>query len=174
MSIIPTRIPVFVRHGLLAAAVVAGTVIGVPAARPAVAAMPPLPSAAPCMPAGHGPGVIPAIAFGRKLGNILPFSVAIYADGTIGYKGITPVAAHYTVLPDAVLGLERLAAAEGFASWPAKIKATRQLPDEATLYVTLRAGCSTTTRTVSLQGGAEQPSFSELFATLEAATALPV
>jgi hypothetical protein len=124
------------------------------------------------MPAGHGPGVIPAITFGRKFGNIRPFSVAVYADGNISYNGITSAAAHYTIRPDAVLGLERLAAAEGFATWPTTITASHMMPDAATLFITLRAGCSTTTRTVNLQGGAAQPSYTELFDTLEAASAL--
>jgi hypothetical protein len=116
--------------------------------------------------------VIPAISFGRKFGNILPFSVAVYADGTIAYKGVTPAVTHYAISLEAVLGLERLATAEGFATWPDTITATRGLPDVATLFVTLRAGCSTSTRTVNLQGGASLPAFNELFATLQAATAL--
>jgi hypothetical protein len=161
----------FIDRGTVAAVVIASALI-VPAAGGVRAAGTWLHSAAPCMPAGHGPGVIPAIAFGRKLGNILPFSVAVYADGNITYKGITPAATHYAIRPDAVLGLERLAAAEGFATWPTTIAAGHMMPDAATLFITLRAGCSTTTRTVNLQGGAEQPSFNELFYTLEAATAL--
>jgi hypothetical protein len=173
MSHVLTQMRGVVRYGVLAAVLAAGTLAASPAAGAAQAAATPPPAyTEPCIPAGHGPGTIPAIAFGRKYGNIRPFSVAIYGDGIIAYKGITPAAANYTILTGAVLGLERLAAAEGFASWPTRIAATHPMPDAATLYVTLRAGCSPITRTVALQGGSMQPAFSELFATLMAATAL--
>jgi hypothetical protein len=166
-----SRLPHLMRHGMLAVAMVASTLVA-PMAGHVVAADSMLHHAAPCIPAGHGPSAIPAIRFGRMGGNIRPFSVAIYADGTITYKGIAPVVPSYTIQMMAVLGLERLATAEGFATWPTTIKATHMFPDAATLFITLRAGCSSATRTVNLQGGASQPSFSELFATLEAATAL--
>ncbi len=164
------RIASLVRRGVLVTAVTAG-MLAIPAWHVSAASTR-MPSLAPCIPAGHGPGVIPAISFGRKFGNILPFSVAVYADGTIAYKGVTPAVTHYAISLEAVLGLERLATAEGFATWPDTITATRGLPDVATLFVTLRAGCSTSTRTVNLQGGASLPAFNELFATLQAATAL--
>jgi hypothetical protein len=164
------RIARLVRRGMLVIAV-AGSILATPGWHVSAASTR-VPGAAPCIPAGHGPGVIPAISFGRKLGNVRPFSVAVYADGTIAYTGITPAVTHYAIGTEAVLGLERLAMAEGFASWPGLITATRGLPDVATLFVTLRAGCSSSTRTVNLQGGASLPAFSELFATLQAATAL--
>src|SRR5437660_892320 len=76
-------------------------------------------SAASCLPAGHGAGVIPSISFGRKGGNIMPFSVSIYGDGTVSYKGPVSGPKTYSVAPPAVLGLQHLATAEGFAAWPA-------------------------------------------------------
>jgi hypothetical protein len=75
------------------------------------------------------------------------------------------------MLPDAVLGLQRLAQAEGFNTWPKVIKSTKLMPDSASLYITIRAGCSPATRTVTLQPGAQLPAFTELFDTLLAATA---
>jgi hypothetical protein len=166
----PRRVARLVWWGVLVSAVAVGTLAI--AAWQASAASSRVPSVAPCIAAGHGPGVIPAISFGRKRGNVRPFSVGVYADGTIAYTSVAPAVTHYVISPEAVLGLERLATAEGFAAWPNTITATRGLPDVATLFVTLRAGCSSSTRTVDLQGGASLPAFGELFATLEAATAL--
>ena len=60
-------------------------------------------------------------------------------------NSVAPAVTHYAISPEAVLGLERLATAEGFAAWPNTITATRGLPDVATLFVTLRAGCSSST-----------------------------
>ena len=97
--------------------------------------------------------------------------LSIYGDGTINYVGANPLSPSFTIRPDAVLGLQRLARAEGFNAWPSMIKSTRLMPDSANLFVTLRAGCSTTTKTVTLQAGANSPAFSELFDTLLAATA---
>lgn len=128
-------------------------------------------STAPCIPAGHGPSAIASIAFGRKGGNIRPMRISIYGDGTISYAGGAPISQSYTILPAAVQGLQRLAAAEGFNSWPSQIKSSRLFPDSASLFVTIRYGCSTSTRTVTLQPGAQSPAFSELYDTLLAATA---
>ncbi|MDB5077969.1 MAG: hypothetical protein JWO42_4148 [Chloroflexi bacterium] len=127
---------------------------------------------APCIPAGHGPGTIPSISFGRTGGNIRPLTVLIYGDGTITYQGSAQGLPAYSIRPVAVQGLERLAQAEGFATWPAKIKSPRFFPDAATLFVTIRAGCSTTTKTVKLLPGANQPQFIELWSTLTAASGL--
>jgi hypothetical protein len=127
--------------------------------------------AAPCIPAGHGPSAIPSIVFGRRGGNIRPMRVSIYGDGTVTYIGGSPLSTTFTMLPDAVLGLQRLAQAEGFTAWPTVIKSTKLFPDAASLYVTIRAGCTTATRTVTLQPGAQLPAFTELFDTLLAATA---
>ena len=56
---------------------------------------------------------------------------------------------------------------------PDTIAATRLFPDSGSLYVTVRSGCfGTFTRTVTLQGGAQDPAFQELFDTLSAASAL--
>lgn len=127
-----------------------------------------------CLPAGHGPTDIPAIAYGRKGGNILPFRVSVYGDGILRYQGAAhPVVASYAIRPTAVQGLSRLAGAEGFWGMPDLIAATRLFPDSGSLYITVRSGCyGTSTRTVTLQGGAQDPAFQELFDTLTAASGL--
>jgi hypothetical protein len=140
---------------------------------PVVAAQSAGASAAPCIPAGHGAGTIPAITFGRIGGNIRPMQVAIYGDGTISYQGAaTPLTTTYTILPTAVQGLQRLAQAEGFWSMPAVITSTPRNPDAAALYITVRAGCATTTHRVEVHGMAPA-GFTELYDTLQAATAIP-
>jgi hypothetical protein len=126
----------------------------------------------PCVAPGHGPGAIPAISFGRKGGNIRPLTVQIYGDGAIKYSGAAQGSAPYSIQPDAVQGLERLAQAEGFASWPAKFTSTHLFPDVATLFITLRAGCLNATKTVSLPPGANAPQYRELWDTLLAASGL--
>jgi hypothetical protein len=127
---------------------------------------------APCIPAGHDATAIPSIAFGRKGGNMRPLTVKIYGDGTVTYAGATPVSTGYAVKPDAVLGLWRLADAEGFATWPTVFKGSTMTSDSASLFVTIRAGCSTTTKTVTMRPGANQPGFWELYDTLTAAAGL--
>ena len=125
----------------------------------------------PCIPAGHGPGDVPSISFGRSGGNIRPIQVKIYGDGTITYKGITPAVAQYAITPLAVLGLQRLADAEGFSTMPTLITGAHVLPDLATLFITIRAGCTTATKTVKAHGG-QLGGFTELYDTLSAAAAL--
>jgi hypothetical protein len=125
----------------------------------------------PCIPAGHGPGVVPSISFGRGGGNIRPMQVKIYGDGTIAYTGVTPPIAHYAIVPEAVLGLQRLASAEGFSTMPALITGRGVLPDLATLSITIRAGCTSATKTVQAHGG-HLAGFTELYDTLSAAVAL--
>ena len=125
-----------------------------------------------CLPAGRAAGGSPAIVFGRRGGNILPMQVAIYGDGTITYRGGRPLSTTFTMLPDAVAGLERLATAEGFWTMPPKVGSSHVLPDLATLYITVRQGCSTVTKTVSGRGG-PLGGFGELYDVLLAATAQP-
>ncbi|HXT35787.1 MAG TPA: hypothetical protein VN837_09445 [Chloroflexota bacterium] len=125
----------------------------------------------PCIPAGHGPSNTPSISFGRSGGNIRPMKVRIYGDGTITYQGAAPALAHYAITPEAVLGLQRLANAEGFWTMPSVITSTHVLPDLATLSITVRAGCASTTKTVQARGG-QLGGFTELYDTLSAATAL--
>jgi hypothetical protein len=157
---------------LLAAALIAATAAASPApASIAAAKVTAAPAAAPCIPAGHGPNAIPSIAFGRKGGNIRPMRISIYGDGTVAYVGGSPLSTTFSMLPEAVLGLQRLAQAEGFNAWPKVIKSTRLFPDVASLFITIRAGCSPATKTVTLQSGSESPAFTELFDTLLAATA---
>ncbi len=149
--------------GLLAAPTMAGRVEAHSAA-PAAAGLP-------CIPAGHGPGDIPSISFGRSGGNIRPTQVKIYGDGTVTYKGVTPPVASYSIAPEAVLGLQRLADAEGFLTMPALITGGQVLPDEATLSITVRAGCTTMTKNVKAHGS-QLGGFTELYDTLSAAVAL--
>jgi hypothetical protein len=100
--------------------------------------------------------------------------VAIYGDGTITYHGAAaPLSTTYTMLPLAVLGLQRLAQAEGFWTMPAVMTTTHVLPDVATLFITVRAGCSPTTHTVRMRGG-QSGGFTELYDTLLASAAIPV
>jgi hypothetical protein len=130
--------------------------------------------AAPCMPAGYGtPGATPVISFGHSGGNIRPSKIAIYSNGTIIYQGANPLSTSYHILPEAVLGLQRLAQAEGFASMPSLIKAPHWLPDFGFTFISIRAGCSSATQTVKAQGMGSG-NFTELYATLAAATALQV
>jgi hypothetical protein len=129
-------------------------------------------AAAPCIPAGYGaPGATPVISFGHTGGNIRPTKVAIYSDGTITYQGGRPLSTSYHIQPAAVQGLERLAQAEGFATMPALIKSPHWLPDFGFNFISIRAGCSATVQTVRAQGQVTG-GFSELYATLAAATGL--
>lgn len=157
---------------ILAAPLLAGALL---APSMATAAAPPHSMRAtaglPCIPAGHGPGTVPSISFGRSGGNIRPMQVNIYGDGTISYQGATPISAHYAIAPEAVLGLQRLADAEGFWKLPATITGTHVLPDFATLSITIRAGCSSTTKTVKARGS-QLAGFAELYDTLTAAAGL--
>ncbi|HVC83426.1 MAG TPA: hypothetical protein VNL35_23295 [Chloroflexota bacterium] len=125
----------------------------------------------PCIPAGHGSGDTPSISFGRSGGNIRPMKVNIYGDGTITYQGAAPALAQYAITPEAVLGLQRLANAEGFWTLPSVITGPHVLPDFAALSITVRAGCAATTKTVQARGG-QLGGFTELYDTLSAATAL--
>ncbi|HWE62755.1 MAG TPA: hypothetical protein VHB98_13660, partial [Chloroflexota bacterium] len=128
-------------------------------------------AAAPCMPAGYGaPGATPVFIFGHMGGNIRPTRIAIYSDGTITYQGGRPLSTSYHIRPAAVLGLERLAQAEGVSTMPSLIKAPHWLPDFGTNYITVRAGCSAKVTTIRAQGSVSG-GFSELYYTLAAATA---
>ena len=114
---------------------------------------------------------VPAIAFGRAGGNIRPMTVKIFSDGTISYQGALPRVANYGIDSAAVLGLQRLAAAEGFATMPAVTNTPGTLPDIAAQFISVRASCTAATKTVRVHGLAPA-GFAELYATLQAATAL--
>lgn len=131
--------------------------------------------AAPCMPSGsRTPGVHPIFEFGRDGGNIRPTRVSVFGDGAIRYQGVTPIITTYRIHPAAVLGLERLAQAEGFNTMPQLIRESHWLPDVGTLYVSIYQGCDATARTVRAQGTVASPAFTELFYTLSAATGLQI
>ncbi|HEY8286785.1 MAG TPA: hypothetical protein VIJ28_20530 [Chloroflexota bacterium] len=157
---------------LLAAPFLVGALAASAVAIPAAAHQSPRTAAnLPCIPAGHGPGDTPSINFGRSGGNIRPMTVNIYGDGTITYQGAVPALTNYAITPEAVLGLQRLATAEGFWTMPSVITGTHVLPDLATLSITVRAGCAATTKAVQARGG-QLGGFTELYDTLGAATVL--
>jgi hypothetical protein len=165
-----SRLLTLPRQGLLAALLATAAIV--PLAPRSYAAPAQRVAAAPCIPAGHGSKDIPAIAFGRRGGNIRPMQVLIYGDGTIRYQGAAPISPTYSISSLAVLGLQRLARAEGFYSMPPLIANPKHLPDFATLFITIRAGCATQTTTVRSNGGQAAGGFDELYATLTAAVAL--
>ncbi len=142
-----------------------------PSTPAALSSASPVPVAAPCIPAGHGAGVVPAVSFGRKGGNIRPYEVDIAPDGTIAYSGTKPLANGYAITWQAVQGIVQLAGAMGFWTWPGKLTASHPNPDVGTFYVTVRQGCSNSVKTVS---GPGMPllTFAELYDTLVAATGL--
>jgi hypothetical protein len=161
-------------QSLLAAGLLTGTLaLGLLSPRLAHgAATPAAHAAASCMPAGYGtPGATPVFVFGHQGGNFRPSRVAIYSDGTITYQGGTPLSTSFKILPPAVLGLERLAQAEGFSTLPPLIKSPHWLPDFGNFFITVRAGCSGTVTTVRAQGNVGG-GFTELYDTLTAATAM--
>ena len=131
----------------------------------------PAPAGGPCIPAGHGPGVVPVISFGRGGGNIRPFQVDIAPDGTIVYTGTAPLSGAYAISWQAVQGLVRLAGAVNFWTMPAKLAGANVLPDIATLSIGIRQGCSNAVKTVHAHGSPSLD-FTELFDALMAAAGL--
>jgi hypothetical protein len=126
-----------------------------------------------CTPTGYGAaGSVPPVAYGRTGGNIRPLATQIFGDGTVIYAGSAAAAPSYKIQPEAVLGLKRLALAEGFPGWPATFSGKHFFPDAATLFITIRSGCLAAAKTVKLGPGANQPAFVELWDTLMAASGL--
>jgi hypothetical protein len=107
----------------------------------------------------------PYFVFGRKGGNIRPFTVSIALDGVVTVSG--PVAARepLTLSRDALGGLLRLAKAEKFFSLPAHIKGGQVLPDVASLYITIYGQTGPTTVD---EHGAVNRHFDQLYAVLMA------
>ena len=88
----------------------------------------------------------PSFAFGRAGGNIVPASVVIAANGRVTVNG-----QYRRMLSRARLqALLEVALAQRFFALPRKIVCPNQLPDFATLYVTVRTG--TRARTVTQRG----------------------
>lgn len=130
---------------------------------------------APCMPPGYGSkGAVPVLAFGRGAGFVAgrtgPMGVQFYSDGTLVLRGSAVGSHTYKITTAAVQGLQRLAAAEGFGNWPVEIKAPRRVTDIPSRYVSVREGCSAVAKTVTLDPGAQNPAFTELWNTLLAAS----
>lgn len=107
-----------------------------------------------------------AFAFGRRGGNIAPFSVAIARDGRVTAQGAVQLASgRHVVSAEARSGLLRLARAERFFSLARTVSCSGTLPDVASLFVTVRR--ATGTKTVTVHGGCNAR-FGELYAVLSA------
>jgi hypothetical protein len=107
----------------------------------------------------------PAIVFGVKGGNILPWSIAIDGDGAITAEGwLKPGSPRLTNPRDTLSALAKLADAERFWSMPTLTNCTGALPDIATQYITITS--TSGTRTVSVHGGCVA-SFNQLAAALQ-------
>jgi len=84
----------------------------------------------------------PAFVLGREGGNIRPYSVTIYDDGSVTTSGaVSAPSTRIHLSPDALAGLRKLAQSEGFYAMPTHIVG-RGLPDIAGTFirVTNRAG----------------------------------
>jgi hypothetical protein len=109
----------------------------------------------------------PTLAFGRKGGNILPFTVRIGNDGRVTASGPVHVAPTATPLSLPLRnGLAKLAQAEGFFTMAPLLSCGRVNPDVAGRFVTVTALGKT--RTVTERGSC-YPAFEELYAVLSAA-----
>ena len=89
----------------------------------------------------------PSFAFGRGGGNIRPTNVRIAASGRVTVDGKL----RRTLAQAKLRALLRVALAQRFFALPREIVCPGQLPDFATLYVTVRNG-SGAVRTVSQRG----------------------
>jgi hypothetical protein len=173
MSFIQVNAKTICRTGVACAVIVAallGSHSGAGAAPPS-AGTAPAQAGGPCIPAGHGPGIVPVISFGRNGGNIRPFQVDIAPDGTIVYTGTAPLASSYMISWQAVQGLVRLAGAVNFWTMPARLAGANVLPDIATLSIGIRQGCSNAVKTVRAHGSPSLD-FTEFFDALMAAAGL--
>ena len=113
-------------------------------------------------PAGTATGG-PSFAFGRGGGNIMPLDVRIAASGRVTVDGKPK----HTLTQARLQALLRLALSERFFALPRKIICPGQLPDFATLYVTVRNG-SGAARTVTQHGNCNKR-FIRVYAALQAA-----
>jgi hypothetical protein len=103
--------------------------------------------------------------FGRKGGTILPFQIAVRADGTVSVTGTVRRTERVTVSPQALAGLKKLALAEQFFTMPATTNCLGTVGGLATNYI--RAHIGKRDKTVSVYGGCNKR-FVELFEVLEA------
>jgi len=104
-------------------------------------------------------------SFGRVGGNIRPFTVTIYADGSITSSGAVTTSPQAHLSPDAIKGLKKLARAEHFDSLPDQIPGSNVNPDIASLFITVTTAQGT--KTVKMHGG-QSRQFQQLFAVLQA------
>jgi hypothetical protein len=89
--------------------------------------------------------------FGREGGNIRPYTVAIYTDGTVTASGpVSPTPRHLTEAADTIAGLLTLARAEGFFALPTQSVEEPVVPKPARVTGEVRVGktAETATRTV--------------------------
>jgi hypothetical protein len=103
-------------------------------------------SAVVAAPASGAGATGPSFAFGRGGGNIKPLAVRIAASGRVTVDGTRRRTLTHATLRE----LLRVALAQRFFALPPKIVCPAQLPDFATLYVTVRTG--TRVRTVTDRG----------------------
>jgi len=104
-----------------------------------------------------------ALTFGRKGGNIAPYSVTIARDGHASATGSAQPAA--TVSLDALAGLLTLARAERFFAMPHVVACQGALPDFASFYITITTPGGT--RSVTVHGGCNA-AFTQLYAVVSA------
>ena len=112
----------------------------------------------------------PSFAFGRTGGNIVPFTVAIRADGSLATSGPVRLADRSAQLSGAQLAaLVRVAEAQRFWSLRRVTICRGTLPDFAALFVTVRT--ASRTRTVRVRGDCS-PRFNRTYRALAQAAHL--
>jgi hypothetical protein len=116
------------------------------------------------------PAARPLFELGRFGGNIQPYAVTIYADGTLGSTGPVRLAKPHAHLSQTRLAmLVRYARTQGFWSLPPRTFCPDSLPDLASQYVTVHT--ATKTRTVRVRGSCSI-GFTRIYRALSAAATL--
>jgi hypothetical protein len=106
-------------------------------------------------------------AFGRKGGNIEPFTVVVNADGSLDATGAIKLSNPRRRVSSSTLAtLLKQARSGGFYSPPRTTLCPGSLPDFASFFVTIRH--DGTVRTVSVRGGC-RPGFQALYTALSRA-----
>ncbi|GAC1323749.1 MAG: hypothetical protein NVS2B16_15720 [Chloroflexota bacterium] len=109
----------------------------------------------------------PAFIFGRKGGNIRPFTATINTNGQLTVTGMSqsPTANRF-LGPQVAPGLLKLAeATQFFAAAPSIQCGTTLMPDTATIFITVTT--TSGTKTVSMHGGCNT-GFEQLWSVLAA------
>lgn len=118
--------------------------------------------------AGSAHSVATTYAFGRAGGNILPFRVAIAADGAVTVTGpVQPAKTHVTARD--LARVATLVRTQRFLSLSRSTSCAGTLPDFAALYVTVRSHEGS--RTVRVRGSCS-PRFSKVYAALAQAVGM--